>query len=188
MIYLASIPRCGSTYLLRSICGLPQGSTTPAHVTDDYGITKLHRPPEDAGVEYTLGDSAVFLFGDIPEAVVSTKSYRWDANHFRNCGATFDPNAPIFDEDVLGYAETFHGWRRADFPVLFVRYRALETPRVRTLIEAWLGRSIEWLPWRDRRTKVSSGVAARLLPAYGDLINTVEALPEVFVAGNLAGP
>lgn len=186
MIYIASIPRCGSTYLYRSIAHLPQGDSRPP---GDHGIVKTHRPPEcDPRVDVGPDDRAVFLFGDVAAAVVSTMENRHDPQHWSNCGVeNYDPRADLLASDLLGYERLWDAWRSAGFPVLFVRYERLADPLVRVGLEGWLERPVRWLPWRERRTVVAPSERARAKRTYAALIAKVEAAADVFFVGEPCG-
>lgn len=185
MIHLASIPRCGSTYLLRSIAGLRQAGFTPKGTEEKYGIRKTHAPPPDS---IAPGDRAIFLFGSVPHAVVSTMEWRHDPNHFANCGVDdYDPDADLLSEDLLGYADLYEAWLEAPFPVLFVRYETLYYPLTRRVIKKHLGREVAWLPWRPRRTVVSERQRRRVAEAYAPLVKRVAEAPAFFFAGETGG-
>lgn len=189
MIYLGSLPRCGSTYLFRSIAALPQGGNTPEGAQEEHGIIKTHLPPDsDPRISWTPGDSALFLFGDVAASVVSTQLHRHDPGHWRNCGVEdYDPDADLLDRDVLGYADLFDAWYfAAPFPVLFVKYEHLAYSGTRHNVERWLGREIEWLPWRRRRTLPTREERTRVSEAYYRLCAGVRAAsiwPGTFVVG-----
>lgn len=175
---LASIPRCGSTYLFRSIAGMDPGGSTPEGAQAKHGITKTHRPPP------TDPDGpALFLFGDVPEAVVSTSRYRMDATHFANCGAAWPPEGDIMTTDLLGYTDLWNAWLYAPYPVLFVRYRAMRHTHIRRQIEAWLGRDVQWLPWKPRRTKVTEPEVYQVVAGYAALMDATDAAPDLFTGG-----
>lgn len=188
MIYLGSLPRCGSTYLFRSIAGLPQGGDTPEGAQEEHGIIKTHLPPDsDPRISWTPGDSALFLFGDVAASVVSTQRHRHDPNHWRACGVEeYDPEADLLDRDVLGYADLFDAWWDAPFPVLFVRYEWMRHSQSRATIEGWVGREVAWLPWRERRTAPTPEERDRMAAAYWRLEVAVKAAsvwPAPFVVG-----
>lgn len=182
MIHIGSIPRCGSAYLVRSILGEPQGSRGPD--TRGKGIYKTHRIPPEPHRPFGEGDSAIFLFGDVVESVVSTVRQRFEPGHFEHCGAEWDPDVDLLASDYLGYERIWDGWTGAPFPVLCVRYRMLGTGQGRQVIERWIGRSVPWLPWRRRSTSVTEAKRRRIQEAYAGLASKVEAAGDVFVAGS----
>lgn len=184
MIYLASVPRCRSTYLLRSICGLPQAGHTPPDVQDRFGIVKTHLQPKcDARIDWHEGDSAIFVFGDVPCAVLSTIRYRRDAQHFGNCGRPWDPTVDLMETDYLGYTPLFVAWADlCPFPVLCVRGETLYVPAVRRIVEGWLNRKIEWLPWKARRTVPTPEETAQIEETYAELTHRVNNAHPVFFA------
>lgn len=188
MIYLASIPRCGSTYLFRCMAGLPQGPNTPPGAQEAAGIVKTHLPPAaDPRVDYSEGDSAVFLWGDIVHAVESTRRMRYNAGHAANCGADWPPPCDIRDGDVLGYERIWDAWRDPGFGVLWVRYEHLWRHTVRHVIERWTGiEPIAWLEWRERKTRVSGAVRSRIESAYRPLLEKMDGEPGTFVRGTRA--
>ena len=94
-VLIASVPRCGSTYLLRSLAGLPQGNTTPKHKSKHIAFVRdLNSLPRSRFLKThstapeTLPDDVrtVFLFGDPISAVVSTHEKRNTRDHWLNCG------------------------------------------------------------------------------------------------------
>lgn len=189
---LASIPRCGSTYLLRSVAGLEQSPYTPQGPdveSSDRGtwlggdrILKTHRPWREA--ELPDDFRAVFLFGDIVTAVASTRANRYERNHFANCGASWPPERDLYDADILGYEAIWDSWAHAPFPVLCVRYDRLSCGECRSRIEDWLGRRVRWLPWLARTTRqVPPGDRARIERAYAGLIAKVALHRPIFEAG-----
>lgn len=178
MIVLASLPRCGSTYLFRSIAGLEQANHTPPD-PESFGIRKTHRKAGQVPVGHE--DRPIFLFGDVVEAVVSTARSRHEPGHFANCGVEYDPEADLLAEDVLGYTDLFRSWKWSGFPVLFVRYRAMRRNGPRHAIERWIGGPIDWLPWRPRRTSPTPEQRAKVESAYPELIEEVEGAPDVFL-------
>lgn len=186
MIYLASIPRCGSTYLLRSIAGLPQGGSTPPGAQEEHDIVKTHATPERLDRIPTEADRCVFLWGDVPAAVESTRRMRMDPNHFANCGAEWPPTEDVRDVDILGYERIWDAWRSPGFAVLWVRYEHLRMQLVRRIIETWVARKVQWLPWRERQTVVEPETKARITAAYDSLIRKTQGEPGLFVRGRRA--
>ena len=121
-IVVAGIPRCGTTLLWRAIVGLGPGQYTPKGYTG--GIIKTH---SQAPKTLPEGYKVLFLFGDIINAVISTKLKRYDQRHFTNCGCSKDVSkTDIFEEDALNYEKIFDSWMRDNgYPVLAVRYEVL---------------------------------------------------------------
>lgn len=185
MIYVASIPRCGSTYLVRSIAGLPQGGSTPDDLTEKYGIVKTHRVPRSVRPSpFVRDDAVVFVFGPIVEAVVSTAMRRWDERHFENCDTPWDENRDRdpFAEDVLGYENIWRQWIGTErVSVLAVHYEALFDPDARSSIETWVGRRIAWLPRRPRTTRASIRVREKIRKTYRRLVVATDVAPKLFV-------
>jgi hypothetical protein len=173
-VVIASIPRCGSTYLLRSIAGLPQGEFTP----NDYqhrGFVKLHAPTEDI----PEGARVIFLFGDIPSAVESTRLNRMTPGHFAKCGATWPPECDIRDKDILGYEAIWDHWTSHEVDSLCVQYDWLVTNTARSAIEEWVGHGIKWLPWKNRTTRTKDS-RVRINAAYEGLVRKVNRSYAIF--------
>lgn len=196
MIWLASIPRSGSTYLLRSICGYGQGGKTPAGSQKKHDIRKAHLQPSAEPIlggtlhgrivdDYEPGDRALFVFGDVANAVVSTMRHRHSEGHWRNCGrAGYSPDDDLTQADLLDYEGLFDAWAmHPPFPVLCVKYECMRYPLIRSNIESWIGRDVQWLPWRQRRTKVEGGERKRIEEVYRPLVDKVDAVPGYFWAG-----
>lgn len=177
-LVLASIPRSGSTYLLRSICGLQEGPYTPPHVASTFGITKVHRPWPD--VELPENARALFLFGDVVDCVVSTRLNRFEANHFANCGADWPPAEDLYDADVLHYEALWDSWTSdPPIPTLALRYEQLGCAECRSAISSFIGRPIWWLPWRARmHYKLQPNERSRIRKTYASLIAKVSAAGE----------
>lgn len=182
MICVAKIARCGSTYLMRSIAGLPQKGHAPPEGWEEYGMLPTHRPPEDTkGLEQC--ERAIFLYGDVAAAVISTQEHRHDPTHFSNCGVKYDPDVDLLGEDRLGYEAMFDAWTDPPLPTMVVRYECLGYPLVRSVLEDWVGRRIEWLSWRPRRTTPTEDQRSRVQGAYAGLVQKVERADGFFVAG-----
>lgn len=179
MICVASIPRCGSTYLVRSIAGLGPGGSTPENITS-HGVVKTHRPPNEVG-GLEACDRAIFLFGDAVKAVVSTQNHRHDPTHFRNLGREYDPDVDLLSEDYLGYGDLPSAWEKAPLPVLWIRYRALRDDHPRWSVERWIERPVDWIEWQPRRTDPTKEQRRKVRAAYTDLVSWVESSPEEWV-------
>lgn len=186
MIYLASLPRCGSTYLFRSICGMPQGGSTPKGAQERHGIVKTHRPPYGEPRINGVPDAAVFVFGDVVTSIVSMIRWRLDELSFANFGAGWPPEDDLRHADILGLQSLWESWLGAPFPVMFVRYSALEFTGVREMVGRWIGRSVQWLPWHERSTRPTISDHLDIDPTYADLISDTESRPDLFIAGSLA--
>jgi len=191
-VLVAGIPRCGTTYIFRSLAGLQQhgGSPKGSHL-EALPILKAHSlaPPESFGDPWAekvkkhvdRGGKVVFVFGDPVLAVVSTRNRRFDVVHAKNCGYTGKlRDARIFDKDCFNYERMFDSWMRGDLkaPMLAVRYETL--PENLTMLDDFLDRKVRWLPWILRETKetmVSEEVLLRIRGTYASLISKVEEAP-----------
>lgn len=184
---IASVPRCGSTFLMRSLAGLPPGSTCPkesdcAFVRDLGSLPlkrflKTHalapdRLPEDV--------RAIFLFGDPVCAVISTWEKRFDRNHFLNCGYTAAEPPSIYERDDLGYEAIFDSWMTPhSYPVLALRYEAMFDHQ--QAISEFLGIPVKLPPQRPRTTNISPELGQRLQRVYSSLYRKVAMAPDVSV-------
>jgi predicted nucleic-acid-binding Zn-ribbon protein len=127
-LIVASIPRSGSTWVHRAICGLPPSSSTSKNpfIKESVGwsIYKTHRTFEYWQDKITSKDKIVFIFGDIINSVISTKKKRYEKNHFKNCGYTGPTkNKNIYEEDFLNYELIFDSWVNCNLPnLLILRY------------------------------------------------------------------
>ena len=164
-VLVVGVPRCGTTYVFRSILGLPQGDGTPKG--EEYKrlpALKAHSlaPPESFGDpyadpvwEYTLnGGKTIFLFGDPILAVASTVRKRFDWVHARNCGC-FLPldQINLYEKDYFNYERMFDSWMGTDrCKVLCLKYEKLPQIQKLGIVESFLGRRIRWLPWFQRQT------------------------------------
>jgi len=178
MIYIASIPRSGSTYVARAIAGLGPGSTTPPDIAK-YGIYKTHRPADH--FDCTGHDKKLFLFGDPVLSVISTKLHRYEANHFYNCGAKWPPEADIFEHDILGYERLFDTWTQ-EKNTLCLKYEAI--PHFAMHIEEHCRRDISWPVWQERTTTYSDVTAQELAmieETYAALIRKVRNTAECWI-------
>lgn len=183
-LLVASIPRCGSTLLLRAIAGFPPGSTMPrvpycAFVRDlerlpDVPFLKTHSL---APKELPTDVRTIFLFGDPIRAVVSTREKRFDRNHFENCGYFEDELPDIYARDDLGYEKIFDTWTSEHpYPVLAVRFESLWEHE--ELVSRYLGRGIILPPKKRRATKVSKETRQQLSNVYGRLAKKIARFPD----------
>lgn len=178
MIYIASIPRSGSTYVTRAVAGLGPGNTTPPDIAR-YGIYKTHRPADH--FEFTDYDKKLFLFGDPVLSVMSTKLHRYEANHFKNCGAEWPPENDIYAQDILQYERIFDTWTQ-EKNTLCVKYQAIHDYSLQ--IEGHLRRGILWPPWQERTTTYHDVLHTDLITiqqTYKSLIEKYEHAEECWI-------
>lgn len=188
-VIIASIPRCGSTLLLRALAGLPPDSTFPktrnaAFVRDlrELPTRQFLKTHSLAPPSLPLDVRPVFLFGDPVRAVVSTMNKRFDNNHFLNCGYCGNEPPRIYERDDLGYERIFDSWMRPhDFPVLAVRYEAMFEHQ--DAIANFVGFPVTFPRQRRRATQVPSGLQRKLSSVYASLIKKVQEAPDVQVLG-----
>ena len=183
-VLVASVPRCGSTYLLRSLANLPQGSNFPKRGSCRF-VGSLSKLPDAAFLKThawapcSLPDDVrtVFLFGDPIGSIVSTKLFRFTKDHFRNCGYVSTNVPDIYEHDDLGYEIIFDSWMRSHkFPVLALRYEAMHQHE--STLSSFLGRQVRLLPWLCRATNVSPDLRLRLTRVYGRFVEKVNASPD----------
>ena len=183
-VLVASVPRCGSTYLLRSVANLPQGSNFPRRGNCRFVIS-LSKLPDvaflktHAGAPRSLPDDVrtVFLFGDPIGSIVSTQLFRFTQDHFRNCGYASTDVPEIYEHDDLGYESIFDSWMCShSYPVLALRYEAMHQHE--STLSDFLGRRVRLLPWRCRATDVSPDLRLRLTRVYARFVDKVNAAPD----------
>lgn len=188
-VLVASVPRCGSTYLFRSIANHGQGGQFPdapdrCFVRDPRQLPgstymKTHglappSVPEDVRV--------VFIFGDPIRAIVSTRQRCFNWTHFLNCGYESHLPPEIYARDELGYEQIFDSWMQPKpYPVLALRYERVHEHEPE--LTRFLGRRMRLLARCPRRTRVSRGLRRRLMPVYGDFVRKVDASPDVSLWG-----
>jgi hypothetical protein len=191
-IMIASIPRCGSTVMLRALAGLPQGSWYPnepdcAFVRDLKQLSrtrflKTHSIEPDHLPENVR---AIFLFGDPIAAIVSTRNKRFDAQHFANCGYTGENPPDIYTRDDLGYEQIFDSWMTPhNYPVLAVRYETMFDHQ--EALSKFLGVPVRLPRQQPRTTEIASDLKARLSDVYGSLIEKVKNARDVQIIGGKA--
>lgn len=186
-VLVASVPRCGSTYLFRSIAKLPPGGRFPRD--DGCTFTRNLSPlPEKPFLKThglappSLPDDvrAVFLFGDPICAVVSTRQNRFNAGHFRNCGYNGTVAPDIYERDDLGYERIFDSWTGShEYPVLALRYETLNQHQ--GLLSRFLGRRVRLRPRRARGTSVPDELRSQLITVYGRFVEKVDRAPDATV-------
>lgn len=193
---VTGIPRCGTTWLFRSLAGLQQGAGSPKGATlERLPIMKAHSlcPPATFGDPWSDkvrehvegGGKCIFLYGDPILAVVSTKLRRWDHVHAANCGY-FDnlDGCDISLADYFNYGIMFDTWMMSQHNVLCMRYETIW--HYRDYVETFLGREVQWIPWRVRATQVDSiypDMLLRLESTYKSLIRKIQNAPNFKLPG-----
>ena len=178
-VLVASMPRCGSTMLFRAIAGLEQGSTMPTDYSGPHLKSHTFSPDRFGGQV----DVAVFLFGDVPASVVSTRNHRYTQEHFENCGAGhLSPNkVDIYDADHLNFEEMFDAWMaRTAIPHVCVRYGQVHA--LAPTIAGLIGVPFSLPPKRRRRTQpmdIPQEDRNWIRRAYGSLIDKVAHAPDL---------
>ena len=160
-VAVVGIPRCGTTWLFRSLMNLGPGSGTPKGAAyKNLSGLKMHSlaPPETFGDPHAYDlryhththRKTIWVFGDPISAVVSTRLKRWDHVHAANCGCFETLNeVNIFSRDCFNYELMFDSWMKAhEYPVLVMRYETMWHNRA--IVEAFLDRSVAWSPWSLR--------------------------------------
>jgi hypothetical protein len=183
-LIIASVPRAGSTYLLRSILNLGQGNNTPPEIFKrnkpfHYPVVKTHSKANDV---LHNGYKAIFLYRNPMECVISTKFNRWDYNHFLNCGVDRQPKeCDIYKEDVLDYEGIFDSWMKNNgYPVMTLKYDTLY--KHFDDINKFIGKEINFLPWRDplhHRNLLSIDDYNKLHTVYESFIKKYESHQEL---------
>jgi hypothetical protein len=186
-VLVASVPRCGSTFLLRSLAGLGPGRDFPDAPNCRFVRCLDHLPNATFLKTHSLAPESlpddvrtVFLFGDPIHAIVSTMVARFDATHFRNCGFTADGLPRILERDDLGYERIFDSWMSLhDYPVLALRYEQIHQQVA--ALSRFLGRRVRLLPKRGRATRVSNELRDRLQCVYGEFAQKVASSPDASI-------
>lgn len=202
-VAVVGIPRGGTTFLFRSIAGLPPGNTTPkgaAYKSLPWLKSHSLAPPEDFGDQHAAdlkkhtdaGGKVIFVFGEPMPAVISTRLKRWDWMHAWNCG--FDPDkfkakAPdIYSKDCFNYERMFDTWMRPhDYPVLAVKYETMSEHFQE--IEEFLGRKVDWNEWLQRDRTINCQRVTRvqrtlIAKTYASLTKKWEEAPEIWNWGD----
>jgi len=188
---IASLPRCGSTLLLRAISGQPPGSTFPKESTQCVFLPTLSAIPEKIFLkthaiapEILPADiRVVFLFGDPINAVWSTWNKRFNQVHFRNCGYQQEEPPDILNRDDLGYESIFDSWMKSHtYPVMSIRYEKLWTHR--ELLEEFIGRPISLPAFQRRTTDIPLEKRIQIQTAYSSLDLKIKQAPDIAVWQN----
>ena len=188
-ILMASVPRSGSTWLLRSMGMFPRGGTFPEDATVEFtrDLSKLPKrlfikTHSTAPASLPQDVRAVFVFGDPIYSVVSTKHKRFDKKHFGNCGYFKDEEPDIYNEDALGYEKMFDTWMgKNPYKVLALRYETLGM--YHKVIEEFCGISFPLEKQRARKTTVDPELQAQLARVYASFIDKVNKAPDAAIIG-----
>lgn len=183
-LIIASVPRAGSTYLLRSILNMGQGNNTPPEIFKrtkpfHYPVVKTHSKAKDV---LHNGYKAIFLYRSPVECVISTRLNRWDKNHFLNCGVDRNPEeCNIYKEDLLHYENIFDSWMKNNgYPVLAMNYDHLNL--YFNQISAFVGKQIDFLPWKEsksNREKITKSDLELIENTYSRFIGKVNNIGEI---------
>ncbi|NDY96287.1 hypothetical protein [Wenzhouxiangella limi] len=175
-VAVAGIPRSGTTMTFRAIAGLPPGSTTPKDYAGPHVKTHTFEP----STLVNKVDVAIFLFGDVVDSVVSTREKRFDAGHFRNCGAEHlsPETSDLYEADHLNYEKMFDAWMRPNgIPHVCVRYDRIH--ELADIVEKLLGCQVPLPEKKSRTTRVRSADRFRIESAYASLIQKVRLAPDL---------
>ncbi|MFW6121760.1 MAG: hypothetical protein ACOC80_12815, partial [Petrotogales bacterium] len=182
---IAGIPRCGTTLMARAVAGLETGELWPSRQEPVNGVIKRHLKVSKADIKNACG--CIFLFGNIPKAVISTKRTKMDKKHFENCLYNGDPeNINIIEKDYLNYEKIFDFWTKEhSFPVLVLRFEKLWNYKeeIEWFISTFMPhRNIDLPPKKERHSRLehlSSAELDTLCKAYASLILKTEKMPNV---------
>lgn len=163
---MASIPRCGSTYLCHAIAkqaGKPFKFVREFDNLPDVPVLKTHvAAPETLPPDVR----AIFLFGDPIAAVLSMLKSRNKPKGWANCGYTSAMPPEIYERDDLGFERTFDSWTAGhSYPILSLRYETMFD--YQDAISDFVGFDVRLPPWKPRRTQVSDEQREHLLGVYG---------------------
>lgn len=172
-VIVAGIPRCGTTYLWRCLSGhdaIDIAHSYSGTVIKTHSYAPLH----------LIGFRAIFMFGDIVNAVISTQLHAITLPHFINCGIFDIENADIYSKDLLNYEKMFDSWNRYNgYPVLMLRYETCW--QYRELISDFLEQEITLLPFIERSTKqncIQPDLIDKTKHTYKELIEKVNKMPD----------
>lgn len=189
---VVGVPRSGTTYMYRSLSGLPQGDTAKGNFTTS-NIAKAHSacPPMYLGDPFQdfvekfmqTNGKIIFMFGDPVQSIISTILKRNEPNHFKNCGCFKSPKeVDLTTYDHLNYEHMFVSWMESDYKNLVkVRYEALFNSKllVQSAIEDFMGREVNWLPLKPRNVDkniklVGKEAVERIQNTYSRLIELIK--------------
>ncbi len=187
-VLIASIPRCGSTFLIRALGQFPFGSTCPK--TRDCGFVRnLNELPNKKFIKtHSLAPKqlpkdvkVIFLFGDPIAAIISTYKKRFNKNHFLNCGYTLNREPDIWNFDELGYEAIFDSWmsNSKSYPVLAIRYETIFENK--HIISKYLDTDFQLGKLTKRSTKINQNEMNKLIQVYGPLYEKVSKSPDAFI-------
>jgi tetratricopeptide (TPR) repeat protein len=178
-IIVAGIPRCGTTLVFRALATLPKGNTTPSNY---YGLIKKTHCL--APKSLPRGYKAVFMFGDVVRAVISTRKSRYEKNHFLNCGCIKNPEETnIYIEDALNYERMFDSWhQKHNYPVICLRFENLH--KNVDILNTFLNTNVS-LPEKIRRSTKYSDCSRKDLKqiknTYQSLMKKVHSTPDISI-------
>lgn len=185
-IIVAGIPRSGTTYFFRSLNNLPQSPISPdfdkiedhAHYLND--TIKLHTPYNTLPLNEDY--KVIFLHRELKDSLVSnTLIFNNDIPHFRNVGSEYNGflTDVIFEQDILNLESIFDTWvTHAKYPTLVLKYETL--PDYFKEIEAFLGRSISFLPFNLSPSKIlPEEHQDKFYNTYKGLINKLNLLSNI---------
>jgi len=188
-LIIASVPRTGSTFILRSILGLEQSGTTPK------GYYKKRKPlgRPYVGMTHSLAEDiiengwrGILTFRNPVECIISTKLHRYNRHHFDNCGVPSyikPEECDIYAEDILGYEKIFDSWINVkNFPMLYVKYETMN--KHFDEISSWFGRKINFPEWNPRGSNIKKEKKEdieKIEKTYSRFIDKVNDTPEVMI-------
>jgi hypothetical protein len=182
-VIIAGIPRSGTTYIFRAICGQKIGDKTPLGGTFEDGYYRLGKLIKTHAYDFKTPESgykALFLFSDIFDSIISTKEKRYNKRHFLNCRSTKNPKeVDIFKHDYLNYELIFDNWyKHKRFPVMAIRYETMG--KYFNEIQEFLGFKINFPPFQPRiHYKINEDVRKTILSSYGKLHEKIELANEI---------
>lgn len=153
-------------------------------------------PPDPAAVPRDF--RVIYLLGDPRDAVVSLFRRDYQHGHFagmhgREPGPTEAATLQNLDSFLAGATDLYDieghldAWRHraAGYPVLFIRYEALETHWVEVSRYVGLAEGAPALPFRARASSwraLAPTERAQINHIYGDLAERISAMPQVQLA------
>ena len=147
------------------------------------GVIKTHSfAPRELPEDYR----AIFVFGDVVNAVLSFRNKRWDKGSLRNMDV-YKPRflTDVFRRDELGLEARFDSWVKENrYPVLLLRYEKMNEHERK--ISEFLNKEVKLLPWRSRTTKrglVPTGKSGVIASTYASLIRKIDEMPDAVIKG-----
>lgn len=185
-IIIAGIGRCGTTLLYNSLQAkgfIGSGMITNSEDTkfEKGNIYKTHDyPPDQLPVEAKV----IFMFGNPYDIVISTsrKINQWGLEHFEHLASPkYIPNKQLFQSDDLLLERLFDAWmQKQSFSFISIKYEFLYSPKVKEVLNNYLGFKIDLPPRRERKANWQIHPEhEQLKKVYRDLFHKIEKAEDI---------